>query len=66
MGRNLLRLCIGLFVVIGPNRAVAGVRIGAEVGLSEFSAMCHARGASAVRYWQEMLGDKHRFLKWRS
>src|SRR5881296_3190235 len=43
------------------HRAV--VEICAEVGFSEFSVMCEARGPSAPYYWREMLGTQYRFLK---
>ena len=41
----------------------AVVQICAEVGFTEFSVMCEARGPSAPPYWREMLGEHYQFLK---
>jgi hypothetical protein len=35
----------------------------AEVGFTEVWGQCGFKATSAAIYWQEMLGDKYRFLK---
>jgi hypothetical protein len=42
------------------------LRVCAEIGLTEFCAMCHTGGPAARRYWREMLGDTFEYLRWRT